>query len=68
MSRLTDFLENSRTARLIQQVEQGEDVDIRRVLTLQALELSRMSELALLDALEIQEAANVECERLGSGG
>lgn len=65
MSRLTDFLENSRTARLIQQVEQGEDVDIRRVLTLQALELARMSELALLDALEIQEAANVECERLG---
>lgn len=64
MGRLAQFLDQSRTARLIEQVEQGEAVDVRRVLALQALDVARVGELFVLDAIEAEEEADAECERL----
>ena len=58
MSRVAAFLENSRTARVIEQIEQGEDVDVRRVLALQALDLVRVGELFVMDAMAADREAD----------
>jgi len=58
MSRLAGFLENSRASRLIEQIEQGEEVDVRRVLALQALDLVRVGELFAVDAMEADREAD----------
>jgi len=64
MGRLAEFLDKSQTARLIERIEQGEDVDLDRVLRLQALETARVGELFVLDAIAAEEQANAELERL----
>ena len=66
MGRLSQFLDKSRTARLIEQVEAGEDVDLKRVLALQALDLARVGELFVLDAMEAEDKADAELERLAA--
>lgn len=58
MSAAVDFLKQSRLVDLIKQVEQGEDVDLKRVAKLQALDLARLGEVFVVEALEREEQAD----------
>ena len=66
MTRLRAHLENSRLASVIDRIEKGEEVDIRRVLTLQALDVALAGELFLLDALDGEDQADAFLERFGA--
>lgn len=63
MTRLRQHLEGSLLAGVIAKVEKGEDVDLRRVLALQALETARAGELFLLDALDAEDENDGFLER-----
>lgn len=58
MGRLDIFLSESRIARLLGQVEAGEDVDLQQIARLQALDLARVGELFALDAIESEREAD----------
>ena len=60
MSRLQKLTERDRLAPVIAQLEQGEDVDIPRVLTLQTLDIAQTGRAAMLDALDQQEKADAQ--------
>ncbi len=65
MSRLAiEMLENSRLAEVIGQVERGEEVDVERTLTLQALDVVRAGELFLADALKREDEADEQFKQL----
>lgn len=55
---MLSVLQNSRIATLIGQVERGEDVDLNRVLTLQALDAAKVSEDFVIDALVAERQAD----------
>lgn len=52
MNSFDEILENSRLADMIERIERGESVDTNRVLTLQALDVARVGELFVKDAIE----------------
>lgn len=60
---LESFLENSRLAKVIQQVEAGETVDLEQVLTLQALDIARVGELFALESITAEKEANDRLEQ-----
>ena len=67
MSRGIDALRNSRLARAIGELEQGGEVDWIRYRTLRALDAARDGQLAAADALEREEAADADYERILAG-
>jgi hypothetical protein len=68
MSRVTDYLnDKSRLAKLIQQVENGEPVDVPRMQTLQALDVARVGELFVADYIERSEQDNADLKRQLTG-
>jgi len=59
MSRVKEFLgDKSQIGRLLQAVESGAPVDLRKEQRIQALTLVRIGELFALDAIEAEEATN----------
>ena len=62
-----DMLENNRLASVIGQVEEGEEVDIDRVLALQSLDAARAGQLFLVDALKREDEADEQFEHFVSG-
>lgn len=65
MSRLRQFLESSRLAKCIGQVERGEPVDVKRIALLQALDAARAGELFLLDWIDGEETEDANYKRFG---
>lgn len=67
-SRGIKILEESRLAGVIEDVEAGRSVDVKKVETLQALDIARAGQLFLRDALIREDEADAEFERqLGEG-
>ena len=67
-SRAIPMLEESRLAGVIEDVEAGRPVDVKKVETLQALDIARAGQLFLRDALIREDEADAEFERqLGEG-
>lgn len=60
---LTHILENSRLAKAIEQVEQGEAVDWKKVAELQALDAARFVELYALETLKSDRDADDKFEQ-----
>lgn len=58
MCRVTDYLENSRTAQVIDKLEKGEHVDFGKLRTLQAFDTVRLGELFALDHIESEREAD----------
>ena len=65
MTRLRQLLEQSPLVELMEKIEKGEEVDMRRFLALQALTTARAGELFLLDALDAEDQADAFLEGLG---
>lgn len=63
MSRLSEVLNTSRVSDLIGKIERGESVDYGRELTLQALDVARVGELFVLDAMDAEREADERFER-----
>lgn len=55
---LESFLENSRLAQAITQLESGESVDWQKVAELQALELARIGEVFALETIKTEREAD----------
>lgn len=62
-SRAIQLLEESRLAGVIEDVEAGRPVDVRKIETLQALDVARVGQLFLVDALEREDKADEELAR-----
>lgn len=62
-SRAIQLLEESRLAGVIEDVEAGRPVDVRKIETLQALDVARVGQLFLVDALEREDKADEEFAR-----
>ena len=60
---LESFLENSRLAKVIRQVEAGETVDAKQVLELQALDIARVGELFALETIKYEREADDRLEQ-----
>jgi len=62
-SRAITMLEESRLAGVIEDVEAGRPVDVKKVETLQALDVARAGQQFLADALRREDEADAEFER-----
>jgi hypothetical protein len=62
-SRAIPMLEESRLAGVIEDVEAGRPVDVKRVETLQALDTARAGQLFLADALRREDEADEQFAR-----
>lgn len=58
MNAASTILESSRLVNLIGQVERGETPDLKRVLTLQALDVARLGELFALEVLNAESTSD----------
>ena len=67
MDCVTAALENSRLAAVIAQVEKGEAVDMARALALQALELVRVGQLVVVDAMKREDESDEKFRQLIHG-
>ena len=62
------MLEESRLAGMIEDTEAGRPVDVKKVKTLQMLDVARAGQLFLADALKREDEADEQFKRqLGSG-
>lgn len=57
-TRIREFLENSRIAATIADVELGNEIDWAKLGKLQTLDLARIGELFLLDQLDAEDLAD----------
>ena len=67
-SRAITLLEESRLVGVIEDVEAGRPVDVRKIETLQALDVARAGQLFLADALKREDEADEEFARRLTAG
>ncbi len=63
-NRAIEMLEESRLAKVISDIEAGEQVDYGRVATLQAFDIARAGEVFLAERLKMEDEADKEMEEL----
>ena len=68
MDRLREITERDRLSEVAAALERGEKVDYDRLRQLQAIDLAQAGRAALLDALEREDEADAEFERIVRGG
>ncbi len=66
-NRVIEMLEESRLARVISDVEAGEQVDYGKVATLQAFDFARMGEIFLVERLQMEDEADRQMEEMMNG-
>ena len=63
-NRVIEMLEESRLARVISDVEAGEQVDYGKVATLQAFDIARAGEVFLAERLKMEDEADRQLEEM----